>query len=466
MISSYLRQVLSWLSWVPPRCRYNPESPPHFSMALNILFTLAATFTIASQYYNHPILNKMAEDFGVSDERVTAVPTLMQAGYSLGLLFLCPLGDIFKRRQYILLLILISAVLWIPLCVTKSFRTFCVFSFLSSVTSVTPQLMMPLVASLAPPHRRATYLSIVVSGLLFGVLIARILSGIVTQYTGWRNIYWVSLGIQYLLVAQLWLFMPDYPSVNPDGINYFKLLWSILRLLFHEPLLLQACLVGLLTFAIFTSFWTTLTFLLASSPYYFSSISIGLFALIGIAGMAFGPVFARYVTDRIAPLFSIIAGELTCLIGIAVGTFIGKFSIWGPVVEAFSIDLGLQMSQIAQRSSIYSIDPNSRNRINTAYMVALTIGQLIGTAVGNHGYAKGGWIESGNINLGFVLFGIFVCCIRGPWEKGWVGWSGGWGLQKSTILEVSGSIEAMREVSVTNSEVIEAARDESRENTC
>lgn len=56
--------------------------------------------------------------------------------------------------------------------------------------------MMQLVGGLAPAHRRATYLSIVVSGLLFGVLVARLLSGIVTQYTGWHNIYWVAFVLQ------------------------------------------------------------------------------------------------------------------------------------------------------------------------------------------------------------------------------------------------------------------------------
>ena len=89
--------------------------------------------------------------------------------------------------------------------------------------------MVPLVASLAPPHRRSTAISVVVSGLLLGVLVARIFSGVVTHYTSWRNVYWTALGLQYLIFALLWLFMPDYPSVNPDGLNYFKLLRSMLR---------------------------------------------------------------------------------------------------------------------------------------------------------------------------------------------------------------------------------------------
>ena len=80
-------------------------------MGLNLLFGFACTFTVANLYYNHPILNILARDFGVSDERASVVPTLMQAGYASGLLFLCPLGDVFRRRAFILILVFFTATM-------------------------------------------------------------------------------------------------------------------------------------------------------------------------------------------------------------------------------------------------------------------------------------------------------------------------------------------------------------------
>ena len=65
--------VYRFLSWTPPRCRWDPEKPPQFSMALNVLFGFAACFTVANLYYSHPILNLLAKDFGVDEEKVSQV---------------------------------------------------------------------------------------------------------------------------------------------------------------------------------------------------------------------------------------------------------------------------------------------------------------------------------------------------------------------------------------------------------
>ena len=100
------------INYTPNRCRYNPDKPFGFSMALNLLFGFAATFTVANLYYTHPILNKLADDFHVNQERVSLIPTLAQAGYAAGLLFLCPLGDLFKRRPFVLLLVWFTATAW------------------------------------------------------------------------------------------------------------------------------------------------------------------------------------------------------------------------------------------------------------------------------------------------------------------------------------------------------------------
>jgi hypothetical protein len=105
-------RIYNIISYTPPRCRWDPEKPPEFSMALNVLFGFAGAFTVANLYYSHPILNILAEEFDVPYEKVSQIPTVMQAGYAAGLLFLCPLGDLFPRRPFVLLLVFFTATMW------------------------------------------------------------------------------------------------------------------------------------------------------------------------------------------------------------------------------------------------------------------------------------------------------------------------------------------------------------------
>lgn len=107
-----LGTVVRLLTWCPPRCRWDPARPPQFSLFLNVLFGFAGAFTVANLYYNHPILNILARDFGVEYERVAQIPTVMQAGYAAGLLFLCPLGDALPRRPFTLGLVFFTATMW------------------------------------------------------------------------------------------------------------------------------------------------------------------------------------------------------------------------------------------------------------------------------------------------------------------------------------------------------------------
>ncbi|KAF2097271.1 MFS general substrate transporter [Rhizodiscina lignyota] len=485
-LSLIWRKFYHAITYVPPNCRWDPENPPGFSMGLNVLFAFAGAFTVANLYYSHPILNILADTFHVPDEKVSEIPTVQQAGYAVGLLFLCPLADIFPRRPFTLSLVLFTATLWIGLCVTNSLAVFTGISFIISITTVTPQLMLPLVGELAPANRKATSLSIVVAGFIMGILIARLLSGTLTNFVTWRAIYWFSLGMQYLVFALMWLFMPDYPRTN-TGIGYFKLLFSILTMLTKHPVLVQACLISICMSATFTSYWTTLTFLLAGAPYFYSPVVIGLFALLGMVPFFMSPLFARFITDRFIPHFSVILGDIIGLIGICIGTYAGTHTVAGPIIQAMLNDAGMQIAQVANRSAIYAVEPKGRNRINTAFMVATFLGQLMGTAAGNHIYAEGGWIASGSTSVGFSVLALIFCALRGPNETGWIGWGGGWSftkpreegpiapgapevevdIEKGSLKEMTNTEKALEEIAeedeIENDESKEEEHDRSRD---
>ncbi len=48
-------------------------------------------------------------------------------------------------------------------------------------------------------------------------------------------------------------------------------------------------------------------------------------------------------------------------------------------------------------------------------------------------YARGGWVRSGSASVGFIGAALALCLARGPWQKGWLGWSEGWGLRRRDL---------------------------------
>lgn len=63
----------------------------------------------------------------------------------------------------------------------------------SGVTSVIPQLLLPLCAKLSDEHVRGKNIGHIMSGLLTGVVLSRVVSGSVGKYLGWKSIYMIAV---------------------------------------------------------------------------------------------------------------------------------------------------------------------------------------------------------------------------------------------------------------------------------
>lgn len=169
-----------------------------------------------------------------------------------------------------LLLIFLTTTLTIGLAVTSSLAVFEAISFLVGMLSVVPQILIPLAADLAPPERRASAIAVVLGGLLFGILVARVIAGVIAEFVTWRIIYYLAIGLQAIVFVGMYTLLPDYPAKNPQ-LTYFGILLSMAKYAVTEPLLIQASLILFCASACFSNFWVTLTFLLDGPPYYYST---------------------------------------------------------------------------------------------------------------------------------------------------------------------------------------------------
>lgn len=194
----------------------------------------------------------------------------MTIRYATGLLLISPLGDLVRRRPLLLILVFITGSLTIGLAVTSSLVVFEALCFLVGTFTVIPQILIPFAADLSPPERRASAISIVFSGLLFGVLLARVIAGIIAQSITWRVVYYLAIGLQCSLLVAFYFVLPDRPAKN-SNMTYSGILFSMAKYAVTEPVLIQASLSQFASSACFAGFWTTLTFLLGGPPYHYST---------------------------------------------------------------------------------------------------------------------------------------------------------------------------------------------------
>lgn len=190
--------------------------------------------------------------------------------YAVGLLTICPLGDLVRRRPLILLLTFTTATLTIGLAATSHFPVFQVLSFFVGVFSIVPQILTPLALDLTPPERRAFVLSILCADRELSAILNFVLSGIVGQDATWRAVYYIAVGLQYGLLVVLYFVLPDRP-LKREHETYLGVLRGMARYAVTEPLLIQSCLFTAAETACLSNRITTLALLLGRPPFNFST---------------------------------------------------------------------------------------------------------------------------------------------------------------------------------------------------
>src|SRR5215468_8062664 len=86
------------------------KTTARLSGATLLLFAIAGGLSVANIYYAQPLLDAMAQEFGIAPAAIGLVVTLTQVGYAFGLILIAPLGDLLDRRRLIVGQTLLSAI--------------------------------------------------------------------------------------------------------------------------------------------------------------------------------------------------------------------------------------------------------------------------------------------------------------------------------------------------------------------
>jgi predicted MFS family arabinose efflux permease len=377
---------------------------PHLSSSLTFLLAGGTGLTVAALYYSQPTLGVLAGDLHASPREIGWIPTLTQLGYALGLLLLAPLGDRYDRRNIILLKAAILCAALLLTGLAPSLGVLLVASLLIGLFATVAQDIVPAAATLAPPHERGKAVGTVMTGLLMGILLSRVVSGFVAENFGWRSVFFAAAASVALLAVVLARGLPRFAPTSSHP--YPELLKSLAHLWAAHPKLRQAALAqGLLALG-FSAFWSTLAVMLHEAPFHLGSAAAGAFGLAGAAGALAAP-FAGRLADRHGPEWVL---RIAC--GIAVVSFASMFfmpllPVQGQLVllalATLGFDLGVQASLISHQTIVYGIAPEARSRLNAVLMTCMFIGMSVGGLLGAQALASWGW--SGVVMLATLASG-------------------------------------------------------------
>ncbi|MBB3801227.1 putative MFS family arabinose efflux permease [Xanthomonas arboricola] len=392
-----------------------PTSHPPLPRRLVLLMAAATGLAVASNYYAQPLLETLAQAFGIQVRSAGAVVTAAQLAYAAGLLLLVPLGDRLERRSLIVGLFVLSALGLLVSASSHSFAMLLVGTIVTGASSVAAQILVPFAATLAAPHERGRVIGTVMSGLLLGILLARTAAGVLAGVGGWHTVYWIASGLLLVTAWLLWRGLPRHPG-NAQ-LSYPQLVGSVLTLLRDDAVLRSRSVLGGLIFAGFSMFWTTLAFLLSGPSYGYGTAVIGLFGLIGAAGALAANRSGHWSDhghgDRVSW-----GGLVMLLLSWGLLAFAPQ-SIALLIVGVLLLDIAVQGVHIANQSVIYQRNPTARNRITSAYITCYFIGGAVGSTLGTAAYAQAGWmgvVIGGAVLAAAALGWVGLSVARGQWK--------------------------------------------------
>jgi predicted MFS family arabinose efflux permease len=354
---------------------------------------VACAVAVGSIYYNQPLLLVMGMTFGKDARAMEFVAVATQLGYAAGILTFVPLGDVAERRALMIRMYAAVSVALLLTAMAQGLTWMIVASVLLGLMASVTHIVVPMAPDLVSHERRGKAIGTVMTGLLLGILLARTFAGWVARLNGWRTVYLVAAVMNLAFVPIMYWAMP---RMEPrESISYKQAMRSLWTLFTTEPLLREAGMLGALSFASFSCFWTTLAYLL-DAHYGMGPGVAGTFGIVGAAGAFIAPV-AGWLSDKRGTRF---------VVTLAGGTLTFSFLwLWWTetwhvslvahmtalVIGVVALDLGQQMMQVGNQTRIFGLGSQVRSRLNTIYMVMYFTGGAAGSALAGFAWSRWGW---------------------------------------------------------------------------
>lgn len=377
--------------------------PPHIIM----LMAMMAGLTVANLYYNQPLLEMIRSDLHTTSSQANLIAVITQVGYALGLLFIVPTGDLFSRRKIIVVCMVIAALMTAAIGLSDNIFVIWGASLTMGACSIVPQLFIPVAGQFSKPENKARNMGYVLSGLLTGILAARVVSGIIGEWFGWRMMYYIA-GIVMVMCLALTLWLMPRMQQNFSG-SYLCLMRSVVQIFTRHPRIRLNAIRAAFGFGSMLAFWACLAFHLAGEPLRAGSDAVGYLGICGVAGALVASGIGKYIPRYGVKRFSIVGASIQIAAWMTAWLFGTTYA--GLVLTIILIDIGLQCLQLSNQSACIQAVPEASNRANTIFMTTYFIGGSLGTLLAGQGWYFAGWHGVCLVGISFALISLFISII-------------------------------------------------------
>ncbi|MBQ0320061.1 MFS transporter [Enterobacter asburiae] len=353
------------------------------------LFATASGLSVANVYYAQPLLDALANDFGISHAAVGGVVTATQIGCALALLLLVPLGDKVDRRRLMAVQLIALVVALVSVSMAQSSSALLIGMLATGMlgTAMT-QGLIAYAASAASPHEQGRVVGAAQGGVFTGLLLARVFAGGISDIAGWRGVYLCAAALMLMIALPLWWRLPALPAVTAT-MSYPRLIGSMLTLLRQEKVLQIRGVLALLMFASFNIFWSALVLPLSAPPFNFSHTAIGAFGLAGAVGALVAGRAGRWADRGYAQRTSAAALSILLLAWWPLSLMDRSLGIL--LIGIILLDLGGQALHVTNQSMILRTRPEAHSRLVGLYMLFYAVGSGLGALGTTMTYACAGW---------------------------------------------------------------------------
>ncbi|MFI6520864.1 MFS transporter [Spirillospora sp. NPDC050679] len=372
--------------------------------AQRIVLAMVCAVAVSTVYAIQPVLEAAGTDLRLAPGALGWLPAAGQFGYLAGLILLVPLGDAMNRRHLITGHLLLVALGAGAVAIAPNGPTAAAGLATAGLFAVVVQIAVAYIAALSPPNERGRNIGAVTSGVVTGILAARVLAGALGDTISWRAVYLVLALLCLALAATARTTLPPDPRTSPG--RYAQTIGTMARLAATDRLFLSRGLIAFFLFASFGTLWSGLALPLSAEPWSLGTTQIGLFGLVGLAG-ALGAARAGRWADR---------GHAQPISGWSLALLIASWpliaatepTLWPLAAGIVLLDFAVQAVHVSNQHQLTAAHPDHASSVIGAYMAFYSLGSALGAVTSTWAYTTWGWQAACLIGASYALLGLLV----------------------------------------------------------